>query len=175
MAETSRIPGFYRLAIDERLELVAQRAGLPLGEGHTLGTGGLDPSLADRMIENVVGVYGLPLGIAHDPPHITPPERCRFDAAWTIDEPLPPECGIGQQTIGGGTWATTTVVGPFHLIGIAYQTIGERLMRHADSVQGSGGSVEWYRTGSIDEEHYLNQIDITFPVTARAGCPRVLE
>jgi hypothetical protein len=35
--------------------------------------------------------------------------------------------------------------------------------------------VEWYRTGSIDEEQYLNQVDITFPVTTRAGIPRVLE
>ena len=66
-------------------------------------------------------------------------------------------------------------MGPLHLIGVAYGIVGERLMAHADKVQGTGGSVEWYRTGSIGEDHYLNQIDITFPVTARAGCPRVLE
>jgi hypothetical protein len=62
-----------------------------------------------------------------------------------------------------------------HLVGFAYGAINERLMRHVGQVRGIGGSVEWYRTGSIDEEHYLNQIDVTFPVTARAGCPRVLE
>lgn len=64
MAETSRIPGFYRLSMDERRNLVAQSAGLSLDDSRTLGSVELDPSLADRMIENVVGVYGLPLGIA---------------------------------------------------------------------------------------------------------------
>lgn len=38
-----------------------------------------------------------------------------------------------------------------------------------------GASIEWYRTGSIDEETYLNQVDISFPVQTRAGSPRVLE
>jgi AraC family transcriptional regulator len=122
---------------------------------------------------------GLPVGIAHDAPQITPPEHLRFDAGWTIEEPLPPECGLGQQTIPGGTYAVTTYVGPFSLLGEAYVEIGARIMRHADRLNFGagdfGGSVEWYRTGSIDEEQYLNQVDITFPVTARAGIPRVLE
>jgi len=125
------------------------------------------------------GDDGLPLGISHDAPGITPPERLRFDAGWTIEGPLPPECGLGQQTIAGGTYAMTTYVGPFGLLGQAYGVISERLMRHTDSLAfGAGdfrGSVEWYRTGSIDEETYLNQVDISFPVTARTGGPRVLE
>ena len=38
-----------------------------------------------------------------------------------------------------------------------------------------GATIEWYRTGSVDAEQYLNQVDIAFPVTARASDPRVLE
>lgn len=136
--------------------------------------GGMWGRIRDRLGRLGHSADGLPLGIAHDPPHITPPERCRFDAAWTIDEPLPPECGLGQQSIGGGTFAMTTYVGPFHLIGRAYETIGERLMAHPEMLV-VGASIEWYRTGSIDADTYLNQVDITFPVTARAGSPRVLE
>ena len=128
---------------------------------------------------------GLPLGIAHDNPYITRPDRLRFDAGWTIAEDLPPECGLGQETVPGGTYAVTTYVGPFALIGNAYTTISERIMRHAQEFEFGGGdfggTVEWYRTGSIDEHTYLNQIDITFPVTARArgpwnwSEPRILE
>lgn len=136
--------------------------------------GGMWGRIRDRLAELGRSTDGLPLGIAHDPPHITPPERCRFDAAWTIDEDLPPECGLGQQPIAGGTYALTTYVGPFHLIGRAYEAIGERLMAHPEMLV-VGSSIEWYRTGSIDEQTYLNQVDITFPVTARAGGPRVLE
>lgn len=61
----SRIPGFYDLDIDERhdvlkkqgflkaddLNLLTQRAGLPLEQ-------------ANHLIENVIGVHGLPLGLA---------------------------------------------------------------------------------------------------------------
>jgi len=135
--------------------------------------------IRDRLRELGFTGDGLPLGISHDAPDITPPERLRFDAGWTIDGSLPPESGLGQQTIAGGTYAVTTYVGPFGLLGQAYGVISERLMRHADTLTfGAGdfrGSVEWYRTGSIDAETYLNQIDISFPVTAPAGGPRVLE
>lgn len=132
-----------------------------------------------RLRELGTPAVGLPVGIGHDSPEITPPQHLRFDAGWTVDGPLPPECGLGQQTIVGGTYAATTYVGPFSMLGLAYAEISARIMRHADRLAfGSGGfrgSVEWYRTGSVDEEHYLNQVDITFPVTARADGPRVLE
>lgn len=122
---------------------------------------------------------GLPVGIGHDAPDITPPEHLRFDAGWTIERPLPPECGLGQQMIPGGTYAVTTFVGPFAMLSQAYAEIGGRIMRQADRLafggDDFGAAVEWYRTGSIDEDHFLNQVDISFPITARADGPRVLE
>ena len=131
--------------------------------------------IRDRLAELGRSTDGLPVGIGHDDPWITPPDRLRYDAGWTIDKPLPPESGLGQQTVPGGGYAVTTYVGPFHLIGEAYRIIGERMAAHADTLDlGTGGSVEWYRTGSIDDAMYLNQIDITFQASARAGGPRVL-
>lgn len=118
---------------------------------------------------------GLPVGIGHDSPDITPPERLRFDAGWTIDEPLPISSGLGQQTIPGGTYAFTTYVGPFALLGQAYAVVTQRLLQHGDTLafghDDFSSSVEWYRTGEIDTEHYLNQVDISFPVTAYARGP----
>ena len=136
--------------------------------------GGLWGRVRQRLSELGMSTDGLPLGIAQDPPQITPPERLRFDAAWTIDRDLPPECGLGQQTVGGGTFAATTYIGPFSQIGHAYELIGRRFASHPEMVV-YGAAVEWYRTGSIDEETYLNQVDITFPIKARADSPRVLE
>ncbi|MEX1296530.1 MAG: AraC family transcriptional regulator [Candidatus Limnocylindrales bacterium] len=126
-----------------------------------------------RLAELGRSIDGLPLGIAQDPPHITPPERLRFDAGWTIDGDLPPECGLGQQTVRGGTYAVTTYVGPFSRIGYAYELIGHRFADRPEMVV-HGAAVEWYRTGSIDEETYLNQVDIAFPVKAGPDSPRVL-
>jgi hydroxymethylglutaryl-CoA reductase len=62
---TSRIPGFYRLPLDERLRVIAELTDIGLAELlEGLQTGGLTPELADKMVENALGVYGLPFGIA---------------------------------------------------------------------------------------------------------------
>ena len=136
--------------------------------------GGLWGRVRQRLAELGIATDGLPLGIAQDPPHITPPEHLRFDAGWTVTRDLPPECGLGQQTVGGGTYAVTTYVGPFSQIGHAYELIGARFLKHPEMVV-HGAAIEWYRTGSIDEETYLNQVDITFPIKASTDSPRVLE
>jgi hydroxymethylglutaryl-CoA reductase len=63
--ETSRLPGFYKLSLTERIECIARRAGLSDEEKKVLsGALGLHLKHADHMIENVVGVHTLPLGIA---------------------------------------------------------------------------------------------------------------
>ena len=62
---TSRLPGFFKKTPAERAQLVAELTGLSAEETVILSAeGGLLLAQADRMIENVVGVHGLPLGIA---------------------------------------------------------------------------------------------------------------
>ena len=62
--KTSRIPGFYKLSVEERLEKVAEFANLDEEEKQLLLKQGLSLEIADRMIENVIGTFELPLGIA---------------------------------------------------------------------------------------------------------------
>ncbi len=65
MTTGSRIPGFYRLSIAERRQAIAERAGLELEELiATVRNAGLSTTTADKVVENVIGVYGLPFGIA---------------------------------------------------------------------------------------------------------------
>ncbi|MGB9914336.1 MAG: hydroxymethylglutaryl-CoA reductase, degradative [Candidatus Bathyarchaeales archaeon] len=65
MSKPSAISGFYKLSPKERLALVKEFAGLSDEECALLmNTGSLPLELADRMIENVVGAFPLPLGIA---------------------------------------------------------------------------------------------------------------
>jgi hydroxymethylglutaryl-CoA reductase len=65
MTRSSRLPGFYNKSLEERAQIVAEWAGLDSREVEALrGEMGLDTEQADHMIENVVGVHGLPLGIA---------------------------------------------------------------------------------------------------------------
>ncbi|RLI34578.1 hydroxymethylglutaryl-CoA reductase, degradative, partial [Candidatus Bathyarchaeota archaeon] len=63
--KSSRVPGFYKLSPEERLNFVKEFAGLTDGEAELLrSTGSLSIDLADRMIENVIGAIPIPLGIA---------------------------------------------------------------------------------------------------------------
>ncbi len=63
--QSSRIPGFYRLSPEERLEKVRELANLSDEEAEAIAKhGSLSIAQADRMIENVIGTFELPLGIA---------------------------------------------------------------------------------------------------------------
>jgi len=61
----SRIPGFYNLSLEERFNELIERGKLSHEDIAVLrGTDGLTNTQANHMIENVVGLYALPLGIA---------------------------------------------------------------------------------------------------------------
>ena len=64
LSNSSRLSGFYRQSVAERQAVIRDRCNLTESEIAALNRGGLAADLADRLIENVVGVYGLPLGIA---------------------------------------------------------------------------------------------------------------
>lgn len=58
---------FYNLTLAERLQRIGEQAGLSTEELAALsGAAGLQPEQAEAMVENVVGVYALPLGIAQN-------------------------------------------------------------------------------------------------------------
>ena len=59
---SSRLSGFYQKSVAERAALVRAWADLTEAETHLLADG-LSVAQADKMIENVIGRYTLPLGI----------------------------------------------------------------------------------------------------------------
>src|SRR6187455_877620 len=61
---TSRISGFYNMTIDERRAQLVDAANETPESLLPFTTGGLSSEAADHMIENVIGLYSLPLGIA---------------------------------------------------------------------------------------------------------------
>lgn len=64
MERTSKIPGFHKLSIKERLDKVKEFAVLTDEDVALLNKRAhLDNEIADRMIENLIGTFELPLGI----------------------------------------------------------------------------------------------------------------
>ena len=63
-ASGSRLPGFYNLPLAQRQAQIAALDSLSEAELAALSGQGLSPSAANHMIENVVGTFNLPLGVA---------------------------------------------------------------------------------------------------------------
>lgn len=63
MERTSRLSGLYKVSLTERQRLIADWAALSAAQAAALENA-LPLQQADKMVENVVGTYGLPLGVA---------------------------------------------------------------------------------------------------------------
>lgn len=62
---SSKLEGFYRLGVAERRALAAAAAQCTVAElEDALDSGGLSPDIADKIVENVLGTYALPFGVA---------------------------------------------------------------------------------------------------------------
>jgi len=60
-------PKFYELSLPDRLKRISEESGLSLKELKALdGINGLTAEQADHMVENAVGLFSLPLGIARN-------------------------------------------------------------------------------------------------------------
>ena len=60
---SSRVPGFYKFSVEHRQRVLGERLELGFDALSALGQGGISLDVADKMIENVVGLYALPLGL----------------------------------------------------------------------------------------------------------------
>ncbi|MFH0862156.1 MAG: hydroxymethylglutaryl-CoA reductase, degradative [Candidatus Altiarchaeota archaeon] len=60
----SRVSGFYKLSPTERLAKVKSECGLTEEEANVLSGAGLGLAQADKMAENVIGLFQLPMGVA---------------------------------------------------------------------------------------------------------------
>ena len=119
---SSRLPGFYNHPLTERLKLVAQQTHLNADEMQILaGAMGLQTARADNMIENLIGLYTLPLGVATN---FTINGRDRL-IPMVIEEPsVVAGASLAAKLVrsGGGFHATTdapVMIGQIQLTDIA--------------------------------------------------------
>ncbi len=61
---TSRLPGFYKLTLQERRRIAAEALGVDVRELEAaIGDGGMNVERADKTVENVVGTYAMPFAL----------------------------------------------------------------------------------------------------------------
>jgi len=117
------------------------------------------------------GLQGPPvwMGIGHDAPGATAPERLRFDAALVVPGPFAAEGAIGHQVLPGGLFAVTTHVGPYETLPAAYGAIFPRLMTLPGHQLVGLPAVEIYHATRVNVRHRLNHTDLCLPVVPRGA------
>ena len=108
------------------------------------------------------------MGIGHDAPGVTPPDKLRFDAALVVPGPFEPSGLVGYQFLAGGTHAVTTHVGPYETLGAAYGRIFPRLAAFKDYLPLGLPAVEVYHTARINVRFALNHTDLCLPMRRKS-------
>jgi AraC family transcriptional regulator len=107
------------------------------------------------------------LGISHDNPHVTPPDKLRYDACIATDQPFEPEGEIGTQLIPGGEYAVATHHGPYEQLPDTYaQLYGDWLPRSGrEPAEHPGFQVYHGMLGETPPENLVT--DIYVPLRPR--------
>jgi AraC family transcriptional regulator len=85
-----------------------------------------------------LGGRSMLLGVCHDDPEVTPPDKIRYDACLTVGETFTPDGEIGVQVIAGGPYAVTTHYGPYAGLGETYiRLLGHWLPRSGRELRAS--------------------------------------
>ncbi len=110
----------------------------------------------------------LLMGIGHDAPDVTPPDKLRYDACLTVPKPFQAEGKIGYQPLPAGTFAIVTYIGPYGpTLEQAYLEIFQQVTQLARYNIIGLPIIEIYRTTHINPEYDLNQTDICIPVAKK--------
>ncbi|MCC6521049.1 MAG: hydroxymethylglutaryl-CoA reductase, degradative, partial [Polyangiaceae bacterium] len=110
----SELPGFYKLSIDERRARLAELTGLdPQELARLSGAKGLADEQADRMVENALGVIGMPLGLCAN---LRVNGRDRL-VPMAVEEPsVVAACSHAAKLLRAGGGVEATVSAP-HMVG----------------------------------------------------------
>ena len=90
------------------------------------------------------------LGIVHDDPDVTPPDKIRYDACLVVNGAIQAEGEIGVHEIGGGEFAVTTHRGPYNTLSDTYaRLLGQWLPASGRELVSTPG-FEIYRNSPTD-------------------------
>ncbi len=96
--------------------------------------------------KGLIGPATVLLGIGHDDPTVTAPEKIRYDAALTVDRPVQAEAPVVADVMPGGEYAVITHKGPYEGLEEAYKRImGQWLPQSGREMREDRWTFEVYR------------------------------
>ncbi len=106
------------------------------------------------------------LGVCHDDPDVTPPERIRYDACISAPDGLEAEGDVGIQEVAGGDYAVTTHHGPYENLAATYAVLCGEWLPSSGRELRSAPSLEFYRNSPQDTKPEDLVTDIYMPLAS---------
>jgi len=114
--------------------------------------------------EGWIGGETLFIGLCHDDPEVTPPDKLRYDAAVSVANDFAPFADVGVQTIPGGEYAVTTHLGSYAKLGATYARLFGQWLPRSGRRAGSSPSFEMYLNSPEGNEPADLVTDIYVPL-----------
>lgn len=104
------------------------------------------------------------IGIVHDDPEVTPPDKMRYDAAIPVADPVKPDKDIGVQYLNAGAYANGTHRGPYNRIGDTYARICGEWLPGSGRELSAAPALEFYRNSPMTAAPEDLITDIHLPI-----------
>jgi AraC family transcriptional regulator len=95
-------------------------------------------------MQGLLGPGTRVLGISHDDPDITPPDKLRYDAALVVSRPVARAGEIGVVEIPAGEYATALHTGPYHCLSDSYAELAGKWLPETGRELRSAAAIEFY-------------------------------
>lgn len=107
------------------------------------------------------------IGLCHDDPDVTPPEKIRYDTCVPVSAEFEPEGDVGVQVIGGGEYAVATHRGPYERLNETYAALLGRWLPEHNREPKTGPCFEVYRNNPMTTAPENLLTDVHVPLEAR--------
>jgi AraC family transcriptional regulator len=124
------------------------------------------PRAFERLgaIAAAAGLFGQPgvslMGLYHDDPDTTPPEKLRSDAALVVPEALPIPSGLIEVRLSPGRYACALFVGPYEQLGEAWTRLKQQWLPASGHQGRRAASYERYfnTPGEVPSEQLRTEL-----------------
>ena len=113
------------------------------------------------------GLFGPPatvLGVVHDDPEVTPPEKVRYDTCLAVDARFQAEGEVGVQDLGAGDYAVATHRGPYEKLGETYARLAGEWLPRSSREAADLPCIEIYRNSPMNARPEDLVTDIYMPL-----------
>ena len=114
--------------------------------------------------KGLFGPNALVMGVGHDDPTMTPPEKIRYDACITVSDSFQPDGDVKVQTLEGGNYAIASHVGPYEKMPETYRWFIDQWLPTSGKQMRMLPMFEIYRNSPMDTPPEKLLTDICMPI-----------